>query len=76
MIKYCKHLYIVCNIDKIVNFSLTCSPLDATNASKHSIDQSEDRILQINQSFVALSRSQFLCLFREHSKKRLRMRVA
>jgi len=25
-------------------------PLDATNASKHSIDQSEERILQINQS--------------------------
>jgi len=27
-----------------------CGPLDATNASKHSIGQSEDRILQINQS--------------------------
>jgi len=27
-----------------------CDPLDATNASKHSIDQSEDKILQINQS--------------------------
>jgi len=27
-----------------------CGPLDATNASKHSIDQSKDRILQINQS--------------------------
>jgi len=27
-----------------------CGPFDATNASKHSIDQSEDRILQINQS--------------------------
>jgi len=24
-----------------------CGPLGATNASKHSIDQSEDRILQI-----------------------------
>jgi len=30
--------------------SLGCGPLDATNASKHSIDQSENRILQINQS--------------------------
>jgi len=27
-----------------------CGPLDATNTSKHSIDQSKDRILQINQS--------------------------
>jgi len=27
-----------------------CGPLRATNASKHSIDQSEDRLLQINQS--------------------------
>jgi len=27
-----------------------CDLLGATNASKHSIDQSEDRILQINQS--------------------------
>jgi len=27
-----------------------CGPLDATNASKHSIDQSEDKVLQINQS--------------------------
>jgi len=27
-----------------------CGLLGATNASKHSIDQSEDRILQINQS--------------------------
>jgi len=27
-----------------------CGSLDATNASKHLIDQSEDRILQINQS--------------------------
>jgi len=26
-----------------------CGPLDATNASKYSIDQSEDRISQINQ---------------------------
>jgi len=30
--------------------SLGCGPLDAMNASKHSIDQSKDRILQINQS--------------------------
>jgi len=28
----------------------SCGPLDATNASKHSVDQSEERILQINQS--------------------------
>jgi len=27
-----------------------CGPLDATNALKYLIDQSEDRILQINQS--------------------------
>jgi len=27
-----------------------CGQLDAKNALKHSIDQSEDRILQINQS--------------------------
>jgi len=27
-----------------------CGLLDATNAPKHSIDQSKDRILQINQS--------------------------
>jgi len=27
---------------------LDCDPLGATNASKHSINQSEDRILQIN----------------------------
>jgi len=30
------------------NFDLRCGPIDAMNASKHSIDQSEDRILQIN----------------------------
>jgi len=29
---------------------LGCGPLDATNASKHSIDQSKGRILLINQS--------------------------
>jgi len=37
-----------------------CDPLDelsATNALKHSIDQSEDRILQINQSKNALKHS-------------------
>jgi len=33
---------------------LGCGPFDATNASKHSIDQSEDRILQINQLKNAL----------------------
>jgi len=43
-------LYIsIQNID-ILCTSLGCGPLDATNASKHSIDQSKDRILQINQS--------------------------
>jgi len=34
-----------------------CSSFGATNASKHSIDQSEDRILQINQSKNALKYS-------------------
>jgi len=36
---------------------LDCGPLDATNASKYLIDQSEDRILQINQSKNALKHS-------------------
>jgi len=34
-----------------------CDPLGAMNASKHSIDQSEDRILQINQLKNALKYS-------------------
>jgi len=37
--------------------SENCGPLGATNALKHSIDQSEDRILQINQSKNALKQS-------------------
>jgi len=37
--------------------NIGCGPLDATNASKHSIDQSEERILQINQSKKALKHS-------------------
>jgi len=32
------------------NCDIGWGPLGATNASKHSIDQSEDRILRINQS--------------------------
>jgi len=31
-------------------FNIGCGTLDATKPSKHSINQSEDRILQINQS--------------------------
>jgi len=41
------------DVSAYISFStinLGCDPLDVTNASKHSIDQSEDRILQINQS--------------------------
>jgi len=41
-----------------VNKSVTMAAVHcATNASKHSIDQSEDRILQINQSKNALKHS-------------------
>jgi len=43
------HLVTQIDTNIILSF-LGCGPLDATNASKHSIDQSEDRILQINQS--------------------------
>jgi len=31
-------------------YNISCGPFDATNASKHSINQSENKILQINQS--------------------------
>jgi len=34
-----------------------CGLFDATNASKHSINQSEDRILQINQKMLRSIRS-------------------
>jgi len=40
-------------LERTINTDLSlfgCGPLDATNASKHTIDQSEDRILRINQS--------------------------
>jgi len=44
--------YLRSSFDPIGKFSfdLCCDPLGATNVSKHSIDQSKDRILQINQS--------------------------
>jgi len=38
-------------------WNIDCGPLDATNASKHSIDQSEERNLQINQSRKASKHS-------------------
>jgi len=39
-----------------------CDPLDATNVSKHLIDQSEDRISQINQSKNALKQKMLGCI--------------
>jgi len=37
-------------VERMQPVFIGCGPLDSTNAWKHSIDQSEDRILQINQS--------------------------
>jgi len=37
-------------VHPLLKWNYGCGRIDATNAAKHSIDQSEDRILQINQS--------------------------
>jgi len=42
--------YVLCVKQESVLRPKGCGPLGSTKASKHSIDQSEDRILQINQS--------------------------
>jgi len=44
------HTYVEQLIGNYLLFCRTVSNGTVTNASKHSIDQSEDRILQINQS--------------------------
>jgi len=48
---------VICQVYPIQNRDSGCGPLDVTNASKHSNDQSENRILQINQSKNALKYS-------------------